>query len=61
MLDFSYNNPVVIHFGKDALEKLPDEIKNYGNRVLLVYGGHSLKSSGNYQKIIDVLTKNQIS
>ncbi|GFP74540.1 iron-containing alcohol dehydrogenase [Clostridium fungisolvens] len=61
MLNFSYSNPVTIHFGSDALEKLPQEIKKYGNRVLLVYGGDSLKSSGNYEKITAVLTKNQIS
>ncbi|WP_287822456.1 iron-containing alcohol dehydrogenase [Clostridium sp.] len=61
MLNFSYNNPVTIHFGSDALEKLPKEIKKYGKRVLLVYGRNSLKSSGNYEKITDVLIKNQIS
>jgi alcohol dehydrogenase YqhD (iron-dependent ADH family) len=61
LLNFSYNNPVTIHFGRDSLEKLPKEIKKYGKRVLLVYGGNSLKSSGNYEKITDVLTKNQIS
>jgi alcohol dehydrogenase YqhD (iron-dependent ADH family) len=61
LLNFSYNNPVTIHFGRNALEKLTEEIKKYGKRVLLVYGGSSLKSSGNYQKIVDVLTKNQIS
>lgn len=61
MLNFSYNNPVKIHFGSDALEKLPEEIKKHGEKVLLVYGGNSLKSSGNYEKITDVLTKNQIS
>jgi alcohol dehydrogenase YqhD (iron-dependent ADH family) len=61
MLNFSYSNPVTIHFGSDALEKLPEEIKKYGTRVMLVYGGNSLKSSGNYEKITDVLLKNQIS
>jgi alcohol dehydrogenase YqhD (iron-dependent ADH family) len=61
MLNFSYNNPVTIHFGNDALEKLPEEIKKYGKRVLLVYGRKSLKSSGNYEKITDVLIKNGIS
>lgn len=61
MLNFSYNNPVIIHFGSGALEKLSEEIKKYGEKVLLVYGGNSLKSSGNYEKITDVLIKNQIS
>lgn len=61
MLNFSYHNPVMIHFGSDALEKLPGEILKYGKRALLVYGGSSLKSSGNYDRITEVLTKNQIS
>lgn len=43
MLDFTYGNPVRIHFGKDSLEKLPVEIKKHGTRVLRVYGGSSLK------------------
>ena len=61
MFNFSYNNPVKIHFGNDALEKFPEEIKKYGKKALLVYGGNSLKSSDNYKKITDELTKNKIS
>lgn len=60
MKNFSYNNPVTIHFGSDALEKLPMEIKKHGNKVLLVYGGNSLRASGNYEKITNVLTSNGI-
>lgn len=35
LLDFSYNNPVTIHFGRDALEKLPEEIKNMVKKYCL--------------------------
>ncbi len=41
--DFSYQNPTRIHFGKSAMEKLPMELSQYGNRVLLVYGKSSIK------------------
>lgn len=61
MLDFTYGNPVRIHFGSGSLEKLPGEIKKHGTRVLLVYGGSSLKSSGGYEKITEILTENGIS
>ena len=61
MLDFSYGNPVRIHFGSGSLEKLPGEIKKHGTKVLLVYGGSSLKSSGGYDKITGILTENGIS
>lgn len=60
MLDFEYKNPTKIIFGKNSLEKLGKEVINYGNKVLLVYGGNSLKVSGNYQKIINILEKHNI-
>lgn len=41
--DFSYQNPTRIHFGKSAMEKLPVELSQYGERVLLVYGKSSIK------------------
>ncbi|MGM9809512.1 MAG: iron-containing alcohol dehydrogenase [Paludibacteraceae bacterium] len=41
--DFSYQNPTRIHFGKSAMEKLPMELSQYGERVLLVYGKSSIK------------------
>lgn len=41
--DFSYQNPTRIHFGKSAMEKLPMELSQYGERVLLVYGKLSIK------------------
>lgn len=38
MKDFTFNIPTKIYFGKDNLDKLPEEIKKYGKKVLLVYG-----------------------
>ncbi|MDO4317342.1 MAG: iron-containing alcohol dehydrogenase [Lachnospiraceae bacterium] len=53
--EFTYVNPTRIHFGKEALAKLPGELVQYGDRVLLVYGGGSIKRTGLYDKIVTVL------
>lgn len=52
---FTYCNPTRLHFGEDALEQLPSELKQYGRKVLLAYGGGSIKRSGLYDRIIAIL------
>ena len=42
MIDFTFHNPTRIHFGKDSLSHLKEEVLRYGKRVLLVYGGGSI-------------------
>ena len=53
--DFTYENPTRIHFGKNALEHLPEELKKFGNNILLVYGKNSIKATGIYDKVIGIL------
>jgi alcohol dehydrogenase YqhD (iron-dependent ADH family) len=55
-LDFSYYNPTTIHFGKDSLAKLNDELPNFGSTVLLVYGRNAIKSNGLYDNVMASLT-----
>ena len=55
MLDFMYYNPVRVHFGKNALEALPEELSRFGKKVLLVYGGGSIKRTGLYDRILAAL------
>lgn len=55
MLNFEYANPTKVIFGSDALEKLGGEILRFGKKALLVYGGSSLKATGNYEKITGAL------
>ena len=50
-------NPVKLHFGRGVVEKLGDVISRYGKRVLLVYGGGSIKRNGIYDQVIDQLRK----
>ncbi len=52
--NFIYHNPTKLYFGKDAVNSLKDELKNYGDNVLLVYGGGSVKKNGIYDKITEI-------
>lgn len=53
--NFTFHNPTKLHFGKDALEKLGNELSNYGPKVMLAYGGGSIKRNGIYDKVTAVL------
>jgi len=60
-LDFTYQNPTTIYFGKDSLSKLNKELDNYGETVMLAYGKGAIIKSGLYDKVIAILkekTKN---
>ncbi|WP_010648502.1 iron-containing alcohol dehydrogenase [Oceanobacillus massiliensis] len=57
MDNFTYQNPTKLIFGKGQLEKLSEEIKPYGNRVLIVYGGGSIKRNGLYDNVLKELAK----
>lgn len=54
--NFTYHNPTRVHFGREALEQLASELAHYGPRVLLVYGSCSIKSTGLYQQVVDILS-----
>ena len=53
--NFSYCNPTRLYFGEDSLDGLKKELKSYGPRVLLSYGGGSIKKNGIYDKVIAIL------
>jgi alcohol dehydrogenase len=54
--NFTYLNPTKLIFGKDQLEQLKTEVPQFGKKVLLVYGGGSIKRSGLYEKVKSYLT-----
>ena len=60
MKNFNYSIPTKVFFGKNQIKVLSREIKNYGSKVLLVYGGGSIKKSGIYDKITEILKTNDI-
>ena len=56
--NFSYCNPTKLYFGEDSLEYLNTELPKYGENVLLVYGGGSVKKNGIYDAVTQILKKN---
>lgn len=53
--NFEYSNPTKLYFGKDALSNLSFELSKYGDKVLLCYGGGSIKKNGIYDQVITIL------
>lgn len=53
--NFTYCNPTKLYFGENALEGLREELKKYGERVLLVYGGGSIRKNGIYDAVMKIL------
>ncbi|MFP7297421.1 iron-containing alcohol dehydrogenase [Neobacillus niacini] len=57
MQNFTFWNPTKLIFGKGQLEQLKKEIPLYGQKVLVVYGGGSIKRSGLYDKVMNLLNE----
>ncbi|MBR3559753.1 MAG: iron-containing alcohol dehydrogenase [Bacteroidales bacterium] len=55
MQNFNYMTPTRLIFGKGVVEKLPEVMGQFGKKVLLTYGGGSIKKIGLYQKVIELL------
>ncbi len=55
MENFIAYNPTKLHFGKGVMDGLGKAVAEYGKRVLLVYGGGSIKKNGIYDKVIQQL------
>ena len=60
LLNFCYSVPTEIFFGENQIDVLGDQIKKYGSRILLVYGGGSIKRIGLYEKVVKILKDNNI-
>lgn len=56
MNNFTFKIPTDIRFGKGQIECLSDELRKYGNRVLVVYGGGSIKRNGIYDDVMKQLS-----
>lgn len=55
MQNFDYVTPTRLIFGKGVVEQLPEVMRQYGNRILLTYGGGSIKKIGLYDKVKTLL------
>lgn len=52
MNSFVYDIPVKVYFGENQLRHLGEELSRYGKRVLLTYGGGSIKKTGLYDAVM---------
>lgn len=55
MQNFDYMTPTRLIFGRDAIAKLPEVMTQFGKKILLTYGGGSIKKIGLYQKVLEML------
>ncbi|MEG0034668.1 MAG: iron-containing alcohol dehydrogenase [Bacilli bacterium] len=55
MENFIYDIPTKIYFGKNQLVNIREIIPKYGNKILLVYGGGSIKKNGIYNEVYRLL------
>jgi len=55
MINFEFQNTTKIIFGKDTELSVGKQLKPYGKKILLHYGGSSIKKYGLYDKVINSL------
>jgi len=54
---FEWYNPTKLVFGAGKVGQLGELVKPYGKRILLVYGGGSIKKSGLYDDVLSELNQ----
>ena len=57
MNSFVYDIPVKVYFGENQLQHLGEELSKFGKRVLLTYGGGSIKETGLYDTVMSEIKK----
>ena len=60
MQNFDYQTPTRLIFGKGVVAQLPEVMAQFGNRILLTYGGGSIKKIGLYDKVKELLKDYEI-
>ena len=61
MQNFDYRTPTRLVFGENVIEKLPAVMAAIGKRVLLTYGGGSIKKIGLYDRVKELLKDFEIT
>jgi len=56
--NFSYSNPTKLYFGGDSLKGLNEELPKYGKNIQLIYGMGSIKKTGIYDQVLEILKNN---
>ena len=57
MLNYTHNIPTTIFFGEGQISHLDEALRPFGKRVLLTYGGGSIKKIGLYDTVMEILNK----
>ncbi|ATC59742.1 NADH-dependent alcohol dehydrogenase [Vibrio sp. V09_P4A23P171] len=57
-MKFTYVNPTLIHFGQGQISAISQAIPN-DQKVLVIYGGGSIKKNGVYDQVVSALTDHQ--
>lgn len=55
MQNFNYCTPTRLIFGEGVIKDLPEVMSHYGKKILLTYGGGSIKKIGLYDKVLELL------
>ena len=59
MNNFTFHNPVRIVFGRGSIAQL-SQLVPPGSRIMLIYGGGSIKNNGVYNQVINALTGHDV-
>lgn len=60
MQNFDYMTPTRLIFGKGVITNLPDVMKPFGKKILMTYGGGSIKKLGLYDIVKELLSDYEI-
>ncbi len=55
--NFIYSNPTKLYFGDEAQKNLVAALRGFGKKVLLAYGGGSIKRNGIYDDVMAALNE----
>jgi alcohol dehydrogenase class IV len=53
--------PQTIIYGTGTVSDLPEQVKRFGKKAAIIYGGKSFSESGNRNKIIEILNSSNIA
>lgn len=60
MNNFIFENSTKVAFGKGCVKEfLGGKVQEYGNNIMLAYGGSSIKKNGIYEEVVNILQENQ--
>ena len=60
MQNFDYQTPTRLIFGRGVVSELPGVMKQFGPRILLTYGGGSIRKIGLYDKVKELLDGSEV-